>query len=347
MSKQKLTVALTGLNAHDNPGPGIPVVRCLRDSDAFDLRIIGFAYENMEPGIYLKDVDKTYLVPYPQDGTEVLINRLAYINEIEKIDIIIPNYDAELYNYMKISDLLENLGIKTFLPTLEQFEERHKHNLPEYGKKYGLLIPDSKAITNPKDLEDLAKEYKFPLVIKGKYYDAHIAHNLEQAQIYFQKIAAKWGLPIIVQKFIKGTEVNVAALGDGNGNTIAAVPMKKIYITDKGKAWSGITLDDDSMIELTHKIMRETKWRSAFELELIKDENGDLYIVEINPRIPAWIYLTHGAGQNIPKALVDLVLGNEVKPYPKHKVGIMFIRYSYDIITDVSEFQKVVINGEY
>ncbi len=36
---------------------------------------------------------------------------------------------------------------------------------------------------------------------------------------------------------------------------------------------------------------------------------------EINPRIPAWVYLAVGAGQNIPEALVNLALGKKVEPY--------------------------------
>jgi len=263
------------------------------------------------------------------------------------IDIIIPNYDAELFNYMKIAPELEKMGIKTFLPTLEQFEERQKHNLPEYGDKYGVLIPPSKAIFGVNEInESLAKEFGYPLVVKGKFYDAYIAYSPENAVAYFNKVAAKWGLPIIIQKFIQGTEVNIAALGDGKGNTIAAVPMKKLYITDKGKGWSGVSIDDEKMLELSEKIMKATKWRGGMEIELIRTEKNELYIVEINPRIPAWIYLSVGAGQNIPAALVKLALGEEVKPYAKHKSGVMFVRYSFDMITTMDEFQKIAIRGE-
>ncbi len=53
MNKQKITVAVTGLNNTDNPGPGIPVIRGILESDFFDARIIGLAYENLEPGIYI------------------------------------------------------------------------------------------------------------------------------------------------------------------------------------------------------------------------------------------------------------------------------------------------------
>jgi carbamoyl-phosphate synthase large subunit len=145
---------------------------------------------------------------------------------------------------MKGMDELKKLNINTFIPTLQQYEERHKANLPDFGKKYQVNVPDSFTVTSPGDLKEIKNKFDFPVVIKGKFYDAYIARSLEQAEMYFQKISAKWGVPVIIQEFVKGTEVNVVALGDGEGNTVAAVPMRKQYITDAGKAWAGISLDD-------------------------------------------------------------------------------------------------------
>jgi len=346
MTKQKITVAVTGLNNTDNPGPGIPVIRGILDSDIFEARIIGLAYENLEPGIYMDIVDKVYNIPYPSTGTDQLLARIAYINSIENIDVLIPNFDAELYSFMKSEDKLKDMGIHTFLPTLEQFEERHKSNLPEYGIKYNVDVPKSKAINSVNEIYTLEPEFQYPLLVKGKFYDAHVCYNAEQANTHFNKLASKWGLPIIIQEFVHGTEVNVIALGDGKGNTIAAVPMRKQYITDKGKAWGGITIADKKMMELTQHILKETKWRGGMELELIKTNEGKYYLIEINPRIPAWVYLAVGAGQNIPEALIKLALGKEVSPYTSYEIGKMFIRYSYDLITDVNVFQQLSMNGE-
>ncbi len=347
MNKQSVTVALSGLNNIDSPGPGIPVIRGIRDSKLFEPRIIGLAYENLEPGAYMHHlVDKSYKVPYPSDGVEALMERIRYINSIENINVLIPNFDAELYAFMKLADTLNAMGIKTFLPTLKQFEERHKTNLPDFGKKYDVKVPFSKPIASISEIDSLDKDFEFPYVVKGKFYDAYIANNKEQAIMYFHKISAKWGLPIIIQEFVKGTEVNVVALGDGRGNTIGAVPMRKQYITDKGKAWGGITLDDKSMLNLTHKIIGSTYWRGGMELELIRTSKNDLYLIEINPRLPAWVYLAVGAGQNLPEALVQLALGQDVKPFASYDIGKMFIRYSFDMITDIDEFQKLSIQGE-
>ena len=87
------------------------MIRGIKDSDFFDVRIIGLAYESLEPGIYMRDVvDKVYQVPYPSAGTDKLIGRLEYINSIENIDVLIPNFDAELYTFMKSAKKLEGNG---------------------------------------------------------------------------------------------------------------------------------------------------------------------------------------------------------------------------------------------
>ncbi len=341
------TIAITGLNNTDNPGPGVPVIRGLREAKSFNVNIICLAYENLEPGIYMQGIcDKIYQIPYPSTGSTAFIDRIKYIHEKENLDFIIPNFDAELFTFITSQEILSDLGIKTFLPTLDQFEERQKVNLPEYGKKYGVQVPNSKALTSLSEINDLRKEFDYPLLVKGKFYDAYLAYNPEQVINHYNKISAKWGLPVIVQEFAKGTEVNVIALGDGNGNTVGAVPMRKQYITDKGKAWGGITLGDEKLLELTRSIIKQTKWRGGMELEMIKTNAGEYFLIEINPRIPAWVYLANGAGQNLPEAMVNLGLGKEVTPYTTYEVGKMFVRYSQDLIVDLSIFEKLSMNGE-
>ncbi len=347
MKKPIINIGVTGLNAIDSPGPGVAVIRGLREATSFDVRIIGFAYESMEPGIYMHDlVDRTYQIPYPTAGTDVLLSRLEYIQSKEKLDVIIPNFDAELYSFMKLEDKLLQMGIHMFLPTISQFEERHKVNLSEFGKKYDIDVPLGKAIYDSSEIFALQKEFDFPMMVKGKWYDAYIAYNMEQARTYFNKISAKWGLPVVLQRFVHGTEYNVTGLGDGNGNTIAAVPMRKQFITDKGKAWAGISIDDKKLLAITNQFISATKWKGAFELEMMKSSDNKYYLMEINPRIPAWVYLAVGVGQNIPEALANLALGNKVEPFTSYEVGKLFIRYSYDMIVDRSEFEKISINGE-
>lgn len=347
-SKKNITVAVTGLNNIDSPGPGIPVIRALKESTQYNVRIIGLSYETLEPGIYMHDlVDKSYQIPMPSAGTTVLLDRLKYINDKEDIDVIVPNFDAELHNFIKLKNVLKTeLNIETFLPTLEQFESRHKSVLYEFGEKNEVKVPYAKMIFSAQEIQQLKEEFTYPLVIKGKYYDASIAATPEQAVNYFYKISAKWGLPIIVQEFVSGNEVNVTAIGDGNGKCIGAVPMRKLYITDKGKAWAGISLDDDELIKITNRVIRNSKWRGGCELEFIKTNDNQYYLLEMNPRFPAWVYLSVGCGQNHPEALVKMALGEKTEPFKSFETGKLFIRYSFDQIVNLSEFEKISTLGE-
>jgi carbamoyl-phosphate synthase large subunit len=347
MAEKVINIGVTGLNAIDSPGPGISVIRGLREANSFKTRIIGLAYETLEPGIYMDGmVDKTYLIPYPSVGYDALLSRLEYIQAQEHLDVIIPNFDAELYSFMKLEPALKSMGICMFLPTIEQFEERHKVNLNEFGKKYEIDVPDSISVGSHAELGKVASKLGYPLMVKGKYYEAFPAYTLDQTKNYFDKISAKWGLPIVVQKFVQGTELNLTGLGDGKGNTIAAVAMRKQFITDKGKAWAGITIHDDKLLEIARQFVSATCWRGAFELEMMKSQDNTYYLMEINPRIPAWIYLAVGVGQNIPEALTNLALGKHVKPYDHYEAGKLFIRYSYDMIVDRERFEQLSVNGE-
>jgi carbamoyl-phosphate synthase large subunit len=346
-NKPKLTIGVTGLNAIDSPGPGVAVIRGLREAESFDCRIIGLSYESLEPGIYMHHlVDKTYQIPYPSAGTEALMQRLQYIQQKEKMDVIIPNFDAELFSFMRLSGTLRSMGINTFLPENEQFEARQKVNLYNFGKEHGISVPPAKVIYTLGEAQNIDKDFDWPLVVKGKYYDASLAYNPEQVRSAFNKISAKWGLPIIIQKFIHGSEYNVTGLGDGQGNTLAAVPMRKQYITDKGKAWGGISIADEKAIELTRHFVKASRWRGPFELELMMDKEGQYHLLEINPRMPAWIYLAVGVGQNIPEAVARLAMGWPVKPFEHYEVGKMFVRYSWDMIVDISEFETISTQGE-
>ena len=48
---EPMTVAVTGLNATDNPAPGVPVIRAVRAGAGERCRIIGLAYDPLDPGI--------------------------------------------------------------------------------------------------------------------------------------------------------------------------------------------------------------------------------------------------------------------------------------------------------
>ena len=83
------------------------------------------------------------------------------------------------------------MGIKTFLPEIEQFNARDKVKLTDFGKKHDFYVPADKIIHEQKELKKIEDDFEFPIVVKGKFYDAIIAHTMDQAEKAYQKIQAK------------------------------------------------------------------------------------------------------------------------------------------------------------
>ena len=344
---RQLTVAVTGLNATDNPGPGVAVIRSLRLAKGLDLRIVGLVYDALEPGIYARDlVDDVFMIPYPSAGAEATLERLRQIHSRAPLDVIMPTLDAELPGFISNGPALAALGIGTFLPTESQYDLRGKSRLFALGERAGIEVPAAITLSDPAELYQAHQRLRFPVYVKGLYYGAELAYGVDEAVHAFHRIVAQWGLPVIVQSAVRGDELNVVALGDGKGGLVGALAMKKTFITDKGKGWAGIVIRNPALIELTEAFMRETRWRGPCELELIKSAESRYYLLEINPRFPAWVYLSAGAGLNLPLAAMQLARGVEPDPLGDYTVGTLFVRIAIDQIATLDEFQALATTGE-
>lgn len=341
-------IAVTGLNATDNPGPGVSVIRALRAAPDLAVRTVGLAYDALEPGVYAKDlVDDVFMIPYPKEGVEALAERIRYIHDrVGGLAAIIPTLDAELPSFIALEPMLAELGIGTFLPSRAQFELRSKAHLMELGRQAGITVPRARVLGDVGPLYDIHNEMPFPLVIKGPYYGATIARAVDDAVHAFQQSVAAWGLPVIVQEFVEGDEYNVVAVGDGEGGLVGAVSMRKTYLTDKGKGWAGIAVKDPNLLEMAEQFMSASKWRGPCEVEVMKARDGRYHLMEINPRFPAWTFLSAGAGMNLPEAVARLAMGESVAPMRDFQAGTMFVRIAIDQIATLEDLQTMTTAGE-
>jgi carbamoyl-phosphate synthase large subunit len=339
-------VGISGINAVDNPGPGIGVARSLREDPELSVRIVGLAYDAMEPGIYMDwVVDKSFIVPYPSGSGAAYLERLLHVKQSYGLECIIPNLDSELPFYIKYSGQLAEHGIRTFLPSLNQFRLRGKDKLPELAEKLGLHLPKTAVVTSQPMLTEAIESIGLPVMIKGCFYKAHRAYTVQQATACYHELVAEWGYPIIVQEVVSGDELNVVGLGDGQGNALGLVGVKKIWITSLGKMWTGITVRNEAMLAAAERFVHSCCWRGPFELECII--SGDaIYLIEVNPRFPAWTYLATGVGVNLPSLLLRSCLGRPAVPANDYPPGKLFVRYSYDLVTDMAPFRNAVTRGE-
>ena len=336
-----MKVAISGLNNTDNPAPGIPVIKGLSEKH----EIIGFSYDANEPGNYMQMCKKTYLMPYPSLGLDELKSRLLYIKESEGIDAIIPNLDAELPLYIKYQSEIEDMGIKLCLPSLENFELRNKNKLDKLSKELAMTYPKTYEISSVDELVECTKNSAFPLMVKGNYYKAYMSHNLESAIENFYKISNEWGFPVLVQEVVSGEELNLVGVGDGKGELKGAVAIKKLTTTEIGKIWTGVTIQNEKLMQIAKDFVSHTGWRGPFELECIVSMN-QVFLIEINPRFPAWVHFATEIGVNLPQMLIDIMEGRDVAPQLEYPQNKMYVRYTGEFVTDFTDFMKLLSTKE-
>ncbi len=340
--KKNICIGISGINATDNPGPGVAVARSLREKYP-NIQLIGLSYDVHDPGNYLTDLfENSFLLPYPTHGWEKLHEAIKRIATQTQMNTLIPCLDAELPLLIRNQSLLEKEGIQMLLPTESQFDLRSKDRLTDLCEKINCSYPKTQNVNSIDELvQTLPSDFIFPVVVKGKYYKAYIVHHLDEAILKSLEITREWGFPILIQKLIYGKEINLVGLGDGNGNLLGQVSIKKQLTTHLGKVWTAVTIHDEKLDQLAKKFCNFTQWKGPFELECIKTES-EIFMIEINPRFPAWVYFATGVGINLPYQLVELLTQGKMNPCQNYPAGKYLVRQTSEFVTDLTYFQNLL-----
>jgi len=344
----KRTIAVTGLHSGENPQPGVGVIRSLRRRYA-DLTIIGLVYDVLESGIYLEEcADIVYNVPYPSAGMEAVLSRLDYIHTRSPIDVLIPTLDAEIVAMIKLQPALAARGTQMLLPTLESVNARQKSELSTLVAQCGCQTPRSRKVVDVPGLLAAADELLYPLMIKGPFYEAHKVETPQGLLEQFYALMGRWGAPIIVQEFIVGQEFNIMAVGDGAGTTTGFCAIRKMIVSSQGKGYGGIVIHDEALNMAGRALIQQLRWRGPCELEFIQDEStGNFYLLEINPRFPAWVDFPSSFGHNMPALLLEAVLEGGMKPLPPCEPGYFYIRHTADLTCRIADMGQLTTFGEW
>jgi len=344
--QSNVTVAVTGIHLGENPQPGPGVIRSLREALGKGVRIVGLAYDALDSSLYAPNLlDEAFLVPYPSAGPRTYLRRLREIHEHVALDAIIPCLDLELPVFDEISAELAALGIRVFLPRHSDLVRRAKEHLPELAERVGVRTPETHVISDEPSLASMGDRLGFPYVLKGPQCDAEIVRGAVEASGLYRRLSQRWGLPLLAQRFIEGEEFDVVCLGDGQGNMPGAVAMRKTLLTRLGKAWGAITIDDPQLLDAARRIVSSLKWRGGCEVELLRERGGRIYLIEVNPRFPAWVYLATAAGVNLPFGLLQLSLQGHLDPLPQAHTGVFYVRHAAETTGTLADMNALVTLG--
>jgi predicted ATP-grasp superfamily ATP-dependent carboligase len=246
-----------------------------------------------------------------------------------RFDFLIPMSDFSTeYLSMHRERILPH--VKMFLPSKELIElARYKDRTYRFALEKNIDIPRTYFPVSLRDVTRCVQRAAFPCVVKKPRGTANKgnAYFYDKKGLirYYERLNPDDEWPVI-QEYVYGEFYGFLAVAQ-EGELVDCVMFK----TDQKYALEGtapycMSIIDEDFLKITRRIIKLLNWTGAINMDFLKDRNGQILLLEINPRISGSATFAYKLGVNLPAVYVDLVRGRVAKRFKKfsYKHGIVF-----------------------
>lgn len=301
------TVIVSGMHSEMNPSPGVGISRSLHAAWP-DLIVFGLDYSTRSTGLNLPELAGAFVMP-PLGSVDLETAGNTLVELAEQHDaVFISGLDLE-------SRILASVNPERMVvPPVEAFDLIRKDSLEHLADALGVQAPKTRIVDDVPRASAEAESSGWRMWIKGPNYEANRAHSPWALEEAVSVLESTWGSPVLLQEDIQGREASYCLAADA-GSLLAACRMDKRQTTTLGKTWAGdVRPCDQRELSMLERFVELTNWTGGAELELVVEEGTDKeYLIDVNPRFPAWVHGATLAGINLPAALVSRRLG---RPLP-------------------------------
>ncbi len=303
MKVSDLCVFISGVSSGPNPTPGVGVARSLRQAFP-EAKLIGVDYSNRSSGLHWHDFDEVQINrPWRELDLTLLASQVT--TDLDAGALWIPCLDLEARLLSRMVGTHPGL----LAPSIDCYSLVEK---PKIAAHVGLpvAIPPYIGIeASSWSLHTFGRLHGWDVWVKGPYYQAARAQTWRGVEVSARRLRETWGTEAFVQAHVTGHEESIAFAAQ-DGRLLDAVYMPKRELCDLGKTWAGeIREVPRDLREALKSVVRELGWTGGAELEMIVDAHETRWLIDWNPRFPAWIYGATLAGKNLPAVLVAEVAG--------------------------------------
>ena len=294
-----------------------------------DGKIIGADASDRSPAFHITDA--SYLVP--RVDTEAYIPRLLEICAQEQVSFIVPLIDTELMVLAENRHRFQALGTQVIISSPEVISiGMHKTETRAFFKKNFIDTPEIYSA------EDIARgRYRLPLMVKPN--DGSASRMVFKAETGEQLEFFRHYVPnAIIQEFIEGDEYTLDVFVDLSGAVRCVVPRLRIEVR-AGEVSKAVIVKNDRIIELGKRVAECLPGaRGCITLQCMVNRQGEIKMVEINPRFGGGAPLSIEAGADMPKWVVQMVRGQEIGDVEhSYRDGLMMLRYDDEIFIPCRE----------
>lgn len=320
-------------------GAGTQALAIVRQLSESGYRILILVAEKGNYADVSRYINKRLLCDFPVDSEDFLIY-IEQVIEQQNVEVVLPMGDVYAEFLSKNKDRLNKL-VRFTIPSYSNFLLGYDKNklmtiCKENGYPHPLTIDLSKQITI--DSDEL-RQFPYPAMLKPNCTTGGrgmvLVNSHKELKELYPALHLQYG-EYHLQKFIRsgGRQVKIQLCVDGVGNLLCHSVLHKVrwYPVKGGASSCSVSIIENKMTEICHKILKDIKWEGFADFDLIEDpETKQLLIMEINPRLPACVGAAVRAGIEWGEVMVNQALGKSQKEY-SYKEGVALRHLGFDVL---------------
>ncbi len=292
--------------------------------------------------------DRLYFEPLtPEDVQHVL--------DVEKPYGVIITFGGQ--TAIKLCSYFDTHGIRilgTSADSVDRAEDRERFEA--LLEKYSIPRPKALTVMTKDEALAAAERLEYPVLLRPSYViggqNMTIAFTQEDVCRYMDVILAQ-GIenPVLCDKYLMGTELEVDAISDGKDVLIPGIMQHiertGIHSGDSIAVYPPYNLDDamlERIIEVSTQLALELKTKGLINIQYLI-YRGQLYVIEVNPRASRTVpYISKVTGVPMVELATKIIVGEKLKklgystglypssPYVAVKVPV----FSFEKLNDVN-----------
>ncbi len=322
---KKLNVLITAASRR------VPLVRAFRNAvEKFGKgRVITTDINPLSPALYFGH--KHHIVPLTTDRYYIPI--IESICDAEDVSLVIPTIDDELPIFGRALSRFHQLGIAVAVSSEETSNIcNDKYETYLFCRRNGINTPATRLANeiNPNEL-------RYPLYVKPRFgrgsVNVFVVNNETQLRLFLDYVPDP-----IVQDQLAGTEFTVDVLSDFNSRVISLVPRERLVIR-AGVSDKGITRKNAEIMAFARDVTERLQIVGAANIQC-KWDDGEVSLIEVNPRFSGGIPLTIASGADFASWLVQMTAGIDVPPQiGKFQDGLAMMSFEESIFASETELK--------
>jgi carbamoyl-phosphate synthase large subunit len=293
---------------------------CVQSAAALRERGVAPIMVNSNPETVSTDFDasaRLYFDPLDEESIASVLE-----NEGSGTTLVLAQFGGQ--TALNLADRLAGIGGEiagTSADAIALAEDRRRFH--DFADALGIPQPPGGTASSPTEALAVAAEIGYPVLVRPSYVlggrGMEIAYGPEDLERYFRSALEAGTGRVLVDKYLRGKEVEVDAVSDGSDTLVAGImehiERAGVHSGDSYAVYPAQNLlaaERDEIVVLTRRIAQALPVKGLLNIQFIV-ENGRVWMLEVNPRASRTVpFLTKVTGVPLVNLAVAISLGSSL-----------------------------------